>query len=176
MKKFKAASLVVDADVARAAGLSEKPVSSSARAVLLAIADPDAGLKIAFSPDLRAEWKRHASVFATTWLANMVARGKVVRVNPPALTANEVQKAPLSDNHKQIAEKDAHLLDIALATHQFIASNDKTARAVFCLLSNHSILYNDTIWVVPTDCADALVAIMKNGGFIPSEWHLFPGS
>jgi len=59
--KIKCQSFVVDADVARAAGLSEHPVSKGARSVLQAILNSDA--RAVFCPKLKEEWKQHKFYF-----------------------------------------------------------------------------------------------------------------
>jgi disulfide oxidoreductase YuzD len=169
--KFDASHIVIDADIARAVGLSEHPTSSTSRALLNAVKESK-NIGIAFNAALFTEWRKHQSIFAQTWLSSMIATKRIYRIEPIALTRIEVQNAPITEKHKEIAEKDAHLIDIALVAGKFIASNDKTARAVFCLVSNHSPLFNGITWVVPMDCAGELVALIQERGFIPDNWHI----
>lgn len=169
--KFDASHIVIDADIARAVGLSEHPVSNTSRTLLEAVmASKDIG--IAFNKTLLDEWKKHRSTYAQKWLSSMIAKRRFSLINVPTDAGIVVQNAPITDKEKKIAEKDAHLIDIALVAGKFIASNDTTARTVFCLVSNHSPLFNGITWVVPVDCADALAALIQERGFIPSEWHL----
>jgi hypothetical protein len=170
--KFDASHIVIDADIARAVGLSEHPISSTSRALLEAVmASKDIG--IAFNHALLDEWNKHRSTYAQKWLTSMIAKRRFRLIKEvPEITGITVQNAPITDKDKQIAGKDAHLIDIALVAGKFIASNDTTARAVFCLVSNHSPLFNGITWVVPVDCASAFAALIQGRGFIPDDWHI----
>lgn len=166
--KFNPTHAVVDADVARASGVSEHPVSKSAREVLLGI--KDFNIDVAFCPILLAEWKKHRSLFATKWLASMVAKKKFHLIDSQNVAAIEVGKANLNDVDRGIALKDAHVVDVALSTGNFIASNDKTARAVFASVANESPMLRNLVWIVPLDNSDELIAVFSAGGYTPKKW------
>ncbi|WP_156648879.1 hypothetical protein [Massilia sp. Leaf139] len=166
--KFNPSHAVVDADIARACGVSEHPVSKSAREVLVGIRDFNIG--VAFCPVLLDEWKKHRSMFATKWLASMVAKKKFHLIATAALCVNEVEIAGLTEAQKEIARKDAHVVDAALSTGKFIASNDKTARAVFAIVASGSPLFKELTWVVPLEDADELLSVFGNGGYTPKSW------
>ena len=172
--KFNPSHIVIDADIARAVGFSEHPVSSTSRALLEALlASKDIG--IAFNHTLLAEWKKHQSTFARTWLSSMIAKRRFHLIKTVAAVAEaEVQAAPITTSQKQNASKDAHLIDIALASGKFVASNDKTARAVFCLVSSNTPLFHGIIWAVPTDCCGTLLTLLEERGFIPADWPICP--
>jgi hypothetical protein len=173
--KFEASHIVIDADIARAVGLSEHPLSSTSRALLEALM-ASTSIGIVFNRVLLDEWKKHSSTFARTWLSSMIAKRRFKLIDAKAIAHIEVQNALITEPQKRIAEKDAHLLDIALATDKFIASNDQKAREVFCLISAHSSAFNGVIWAVPKDCCPALAALLKEGGFIPADWQIYPAS
>lgn len=166
--KFNPSYAVVDADIARASGFSEHPVSKSARQLLIGIKECDIG--IAFCPILLDEWKKHRSIFATKWLASMVAKKRFHLVKSTNLSAQEVEKTALTEIQKKIALKDAHVVDIAISTGNFIASNDKTARAVFAIVASNSSLLKELIWVIPTDYSNELTDIFTTGGYTPKSW------
>jgi hypothetical protein len=170
--KFNPSHIVIDADIARAVGFSEHPVSSTSRALLEALmASKDIG--IAFNRTLLDEWKKHQSTFARTWLSSMIAKRRFHLIKTvPGVAEGVVQSAPITDVQKKIAAKDAHLIDIALASGKFIASNDKTARAVFCLVSGNTPLFHGIIWAVPIDCSTTLLSLLEERGFIPADWHI----
>lgn len=70
--------LVIDASVARAAGGEDakNETSKSCRnflAKVMAIS-----YQIVMTPELKAEWDKHKSVFAQRWLSSMVAKKKLV--------------------------------------------------------------------------------------------------
>ena len=158
--KFDADTVVIDADIARSVGESEHPFSSNSRKLLNTIKD-DSTLKIAFCPKLKHEWDKHQSNFSLRWRASMVAKKRMLHLHTEAVTVIAIQNANISDKQKQIAEKDAHLVDLALASEQFIVSNDKTASDVFCIIADNSNDLNCLIWVIPNETLDALIIIIK---------------
>lgn len=166
--KFNASHIVIDADVARSAGGSEHPVSKSARTLLQDVAE--SGMPVAFCPILLSEWRKHRSQLSARWLSSMVARKKFHCVTPIANTQAEIQKSGLSEGDQAIAQKDAHVIDIAIATGKFVTSNDKIARGVFSAIAQNTALLDGLIWAVPTDCSDALADLLANGGIVPSNW------
>jgi hypothetical protein len=173
--KFKASHMVIDADIARAVGFSQHPVSSTSRALLETLM-ASKNIGIAFNRHLLAEWKKHNSTFARTWLSSMIGQRRFCLIETAARAEIEVQNAAISENQKQIAAKDAHLIDIALVSGKFIASNDKAARTVFCLVSGQTAFFNGITWAVPVDCCDQLLALIRERGFIPADWQLGPPS
>src|SRR5262245_14829330 len=121
---------IVDADIARSSGTSEHPISSGSRRLLDGLAQ--AGHKAAMCPVLRQEWKKHQSGFATRWLASMVAKKRVVFVNPTTEIRDFIETNVVESKEKDIAVKDAHLIDAALIADKIVTSNDDNARAAFC--------------------------------------------
>ena len=173
--KFNAASIVVDADVARAAGETEHPVSGNARTVLLAILD--AKLKITHDHALKQEWDKHASSFSRKWLASMISRRQFLYLKAtPAVCAALIEAGKLGEKDRQIAHKDQHIVDLALATDQFIASNDTTARMVFATLAQQTPMLDQLCWMVPTEAAQAFANLLAEGGYVPQPWLLRPAS
>ena len=166
--KFNPTHAVVDADIARASGVSEHPVSKSARDVLLGI--KEFNISVAFCPILLSEWRKHRSIFAAKWLASMIAKKKFHLVISGDFATGEVEKANLNEVDKKVALKDAHVVDIALSSGNFIASNDKTARAVFTSVASNSPLIRDIVWIVPLEDSDELIAVFSAGGYTPKNW------
>ncbi len=101
--KIKCESFVIDADVARAAGMSEHPVSKGARDVLQAILNSDA--RAVFCPTLRDEWKKHQSIFATRWQSSMTAKKKIDRITVTSNITEAIDLSAISDAQKAIAKK-----------------------------------------------------------------------
>jgi predicted nucleic acid-binding protein len=168
LMKFNSSHVVIDADVARSAGGAEHPVSKTARNLLQGIAE--SGLPVAFCPVLLAEWRKHRSQLSARWLSSMIARKKFHYLKPTANTQSEIEKCALSEKDRAVAEKDAHVVDIAIATGNFIASNDKVARGVFSVVAQNTTLLDGLIWAVPVDSSDVLVNIFNNGGLVPKQW------
>ena len=88
------------------------------------------------------------------------------------LGQEEIDNAGLSDTDHAIAEKDAHVVDIAISMGNFIASNDKIARAVFSAVAAKTNRLDDLLWAIPTDSSESLVEVFASGGLVPDEWLL----
>lgn len=168
--KFDGDGLVVDADVARAAGISEHPVSRNSRVLLQTLLQ--SGYKVGFCPALLDEWKKHRSLFAKQWLGSMTARKRIVRLTPTPIVTAFIDAADITDDQKNIANKDAHVVDAALALDKFIASNDKRARDVFCCVADKSAAFRHIIWAIPSLDGEKISEILATGGDIPPEWQL----
>ncbi|MDV3057485.1 hypothetical protein [Pseudomonas paracarnis] len=168
--KVKCQSFVVDADVARAAGASEHPVSKGARDVLKAILNSEA--RAVFCPTLRAEWKKHKSLYSAKWQSSMTAKKKIDRVEIASSVSEIIDAAEVSDAQKLIANKDAHVVDAAILVRSIIASNDNAARAVFKILGRFSGTIGELIWVSPTSDCERIVALVGSSDYVPVEWIL----
>lgn len=157
---------VVDADVARSAGESEHPVSSSARNFLDRIMNNDA--VIVLCPKLSKEWRAHRSQYARKWLGSMTARKRVLRVDPNAEIMLKIEQH-LKERDRGIAAKDAHVVDAAISSHGAIASNDTVARKVFGDSSTHFYPLRGLVWIVPREHAAFLDDIFCTNPVVPKE-------
>jgi len=113
--------LVIDASVASAAGQTMAPASRRCREFLQAVLR--ISHRAAMTPLLREEWKRHQSLFARAWLAEMTSKGKV-EATPDVQNDQLRTEAPGTRS----AQKDLHLIEAALATDKIVVSLDDTAR------------------------------------------------
>jgi len=163
-------SFVIDADVARSSGTSEHPISSGSRKLLESVTKN--GHKVAMCPNLRAEWKNHKSLFATRWLASMVAKKKVVFLSPSEKIKSLINDSIEECKDKEIALKDAHLVDAALVADKIIASNDNTARNVFCKISGVNREICAVSWFNAVSDSEFIIDTVMFGGFIPNNYYL----
>lgn len=168
--KFTASTIVVDADIAFSAGGSDHPTSKNSRILLQTIISTN--LSVVFCKTLSAEWRKHASPFASIWLSSMVAKKRLVRIDPENVIQPDIENAGLSETDTTVALKDAHVINNALKTDRFITSNDKTARRIYLEISKCSGKLNQVSWAVPMDDCENLERIFKDGGYIPPEWLL----
>lgn len=168
--KIKCERFVVDADVARCAGLSEVPSSKGARNVMQAMVKSDT--VAIFCPTLSEEWRKHRSKFSASWLSSMTAKKKILRVRPLESSVDKIQRAAISDDDKRIAEKDVHIVDAAVDQNAVIASNDNAARAVFQRILSGSANAEALVWVSPTSSSEEIVSLIERAGFIPDAWKL----
>jgi hypothetical protein len=163
-------SIVIDADIARSSGLAEHPTSSSARLLLENVRDN--GHNIAMSPDLRTEWKKHKSLLATRWLASMVAKKRVKFIKPDTVMNDYVSDNVSDEKIKNIAIKDAHLVDAALSQDKIIISNDDNARRAFCSISTHYGPITTVMWFHSVTDKPFISGYLQNLCFVPEPYYL----
>lgn len=144
--------LVIDADVARAAGSLE---ATSQRGIIcrdVLIAVRGVCHRIAWSKAISAEWDEHAakSVFARTWLVSMMNLNKVRPVAPPETgLAEGIEACQVEAAVKAILHKDRHLVEAALETDSRIISLDKTARKHFVTIAMTITTLKPILWTNP---------------------------
>lgn len=163
--------IVIDADVARAAGITDHPRSSRCRALLDTIARKKH--VFAASQQLRAEWHEHQSAYSAKWLANMVARKLVDFVGP--VDCSEVEAAirlALQDpGLRDAAIKDSHLVAGALQAERVLASMDTAARENFVVVAATMGRIRKLVWLNPEcDSRDWLSWLANDSRITRSDW------
>lgn len=122
--------LVIDADVMRAAGISEHPVSKNARLILERIRD--GGHRLVQTPALKKEHDKHQSLLAKQWRGSMVSRKQWVPKKPSEdmpLRLHLVRaQNEASPKDETAVLKDTHLLEAAASSDFRIVSKDTAAR------------------------------------------------
>jgi hypothetical protein len=126
------------------------------------------------TPELRAEWGRHASIYSARWRAAMYSRRRVrdlpvahddgLRRNLARCARGIAGKDPAQIPGIQSAmEKDAHLLEAAIAARGTVASLDDKVRYHFskCAKNNHSL--RAIHWVNPTRPEEDAVTWVRSG-------------
>ena len=76
---------------------------------------------------------------------------------------DELELAIDSDNKRKAAQKDAHLLEAALATDRTIISRDDSARDIFKSVSGSIREIKNIVWVNPTNSEEESVDWLKSG-------------
>lgn len=165
-------SFVIDADIARSSGLTEHPVSSGSRKLLESVSS--GGHKAAMCPKLRQEWKDHKSGYATRWMASMVAKKRIQFVDPTSTIKTHIETNMEDGKDKEIALKDCHLLDTALGCDKIVASNDDTARAVFCKIALKNGEIRTILWFSALTDYESVCFNLGGGGFLPKSFYLQP--
>jgi predicted nucleic acid-binding protein len=165
-------SFVIDADIARSSGTTEHPVSSGSRKLLESVSA--GGHKVAMCPVLLKEWKVHRSYFATKWMASMVAKKKVLFIKPVQNIKLHIENEVPDSKEKEIALKDAHLLDAALSVDKIIASNDARARAAFCSIAHRKKEISTIAWFNAVADRDFFCEKILIGAFVPDRFYLTP--
>ena len=160
-------SLVIDASVARSAGISGQPASNRCRLFLEEV------LRICHSfaatEDLQLEWKKHAGLFARRWVRSMFARKKLNRFDlghDERLRA-QISKAAHGEGVRKLMLKDAHLIEAALGLGSPVVSLDDRARSAFSKASRAVQRLHSVVWVNPTADHENPLEWLRNGA--PSE-------
>lgn len=169
MGKRRALRWVIDADVAHSAGTSEHPVASASRAFLDTVCG--FGYHVVMTEAIWAEWRRHQSRYSRKWLTRMYGRRQVHRSRVGEdrdLRARLAHVTP--DTQRSVVERDAHLIEAAIATDRSVASGDERARSVFRDASKSLLELKQIVWVNPTDGGTNLLAWLRRGA--PNDPHL----
>jgi hypothetical protein len=130
----KSFALVIDASIAAASsrpGVDAIP-GSACREFLTAVLE--ICHKLVLSPELADEWRRHASSFSKTWLVQMYARRKVIRVASVVINArlvNQIESCGASERLQNEILKDLHLLTAAVSSDGLVISLETNAPALF---------------------------------------------
>lgn len=154
-KKKKAKEIVVDASIARAATTDgNHPVGAGCRDFLIVM--DAAGHILALNNELYAEWRKHRSRFAYSWLGKMVSQKRLAHYADVAdeLFLQRILDVCHSAKMQAAVEKDLHLVTLALTAHQRIASLDEVVRAHLCTCAEAVNELNLLIWVNPATDVD----------------------
>jgi hypothetical protein len=164
-KKTTTFCLVIDADIARAAGSLESnhPRGSLCRDFLLRVR----GIchRMAWTDAIRNEWEKHRSKFATEWLASMTRLNKLRRIDAQEAAETRDEISESCPDKAIIAKvlKDFHLIEAALATDSRVASLDETARGHFSRLSAGAESLQNIVWINPTIEDEKAVEWLEQG-------------
>lgn len=159
--------LVIDASVARAAGLSEDAVSSASRHFLNLVLD--ICHRMVLTEPIRDEWRRHQSKFAKQWRLSMYAKKKIVLLpsdDDPRLTRRILDATHPNDH--PAALKDIPLLVAARHADRIVVSRDDNARVMFHIRELGAIM-----WVNPITEPDRVREWLEQGAPEVQAWKLW---
>lgn len=162
--------LVIDACVAAAAGTTDHPVSSACRAVLITALK--VCHRVVMTEAIREEWKDHQSQFSARWLSSMVARRKLVVIEPAA--CHEARSTIPEMLHARELERDLHLVEAALSTDCRILSLDEAARAGFRQLAVAALPIRSLIWANPCIPSEHVLNWLRDGARAEPHRQLHP--
>ena len=172
MLKKDSKRLVVDADVARAAGSTTAihPLAINCRDFLIQLRLQNHQLVL--SKELSEEWKRHQSRFARRWRLSMDARKRVVRTknSEDNQLRNTITTTSSNNNEIEVMQKDIHLLEAALKTDMTVISLDQTVRTLFAKASQQVSVIRMIIWVNPNRISEEQPIVWLKSG-APPEVH-----
>ncbi len=164
--------MVIDADIARAAGETVHPVSGNCRNFLEAVKNN--GHILVMTHEICDEWNRHQSNFSRCWRKYMVSRKqfRMLKIQKNEKSERELPALGLTDKQEKIALKDCHLVDAAIKSGKTIASGDDEAKYVFSVASEKKIILKDLIWVNPKTMGTVLTGWLENKNRPEKRWFL----
>ena len=175
MPRKKSRQLVIDADVACAAGGEDAvhPTSKSCREFLRSVLEVCHRLVVTDS--LVAEWNSHQSNFARTWRAQMVARKKVVlyKQRSRRRLRSRVERTAATVSDVDILRKDFHLLESAMDRDNTIVSMDETVRSLLKTACASVAEIRDVIWVNPSCDGESVIEWLERGARPERQRRLF---
>lgn len=165
-------TLVIDANVARAAGGDEAtfPVSKHTRDTLMAI--QTFGHKVAMDETGMSEWKKHSSYPARLWLLSMIQNRKVLAISrrhTDAIAEAISSNGALHDGEKNLLRKDIHLIDAAFQHDRVVVSLDGR---FFACLPKATIVRTYCafiIWVNPKHLDEAMTEWLRRASLADAE-------
>ncbi len=177
--------MVVDADVAMAAGTGHRPPAPECLRILTTILS--VCHRVAFTPELRDEWKRRASRQAKRWRKQMFGRKKVVDASSPTKAPAMRSDGALAGLEKAIdrrfpcekerdeVRKDLHLVCAAVECGAAVISNDDTARQRFRRLAQDCRRLGSVEWANPSCPTENVDAWLHAGAPPEPGWRLAAG-
>lgn len=157
---------VVDACVLTSAGHGTNQESMSSREFIERVYS--GRHQVIVSRALQSEWMRHASKLALGWIASMETQGLLLHSEPNTALEDEIdrQVSSLDASNFRCAQKDSHLIKIALCFHAIIVSGEIKSRKVFCQLSMRFDALHEVRWVKPQ--------LILSHGFLPGGQSSYP--
>lgn len=175
-------TLVVDADVGAASGIARRPPAPECLRALQTILE--VRLRVAFTPQLRAEWKSHASRQAKRWLKQMHGRKLVLRalspsdssvLRPGGALANldaVIDRQFTAPGERVAVRKDIHLVSAAVECIAPVLSRDDRARRRFAGLCGMCRGLRTVEWANPSSANEKVVGWLARGAPVESGRRL----
>ncbi len=157
--------LVIDADVARAAGGKDSvhPTGQRCRDFLISVRGN--GLVLVMTPEIHEEWSKHESSFSRKWRRWMVGGKQYVYVKPtaPGVPLNRLQSDRFTKNQMAAMAKDRRLVEAAIETDDTVASSDNIVRELFTWACDQVEELREIVWVNPDKPEEEPIAWLELG-------------
>jgi hypothetical protein len=158
--------LVIDADVARAAGeaSSQDAKSKSCRAFLSCVLE-ETQHKVVLTRDIQAEWNKHQSLATLRWRRTMIAQKRVCMIEVTVDTAlrRQIEECAPSVNKGKAMLKDVHLVEAACQADKIVISMDEVVRGCFHELAYYAPQLKQLTWINPRQDAEEPLLWLRNG-------------
>ena len=173
MSKKKAPKcLVIDTDIARAAGGGnvQREPSKSCR-VFMDIMLDHTQHKVVLTRAIQEEWNKHQSIASLNWRATMIAQKRVCLIRVPAddeLRA-QVDQCASTENKRKAMLKDIHLIEAAHKADKIVISMDETVRQCFREITHQIRPLALIAWVNPCIFEEIAIDWLQNGAELERE-------
>lgn len=160
-------AVVVDANIARSAGMSKRWPAPECLAVLDAIRD--SSLRVPVSEALAAEWSKHGSRWFQKWRANMHSRRRITTCPDPRQDEHRGRLCRAAPQAAEAVAKDAHLVSLAIQETAAVLSADEEMRGLLANIARENAWHELGIveWANPTLVVEAVLQWIVDG--LPSE-------
>ena len=163
--------LVIDTDVAGAAGNEDcvHPTGERCRDFLIAVRDN--GLRVVLTPEIRGEWRRHQSNFTLKWRRWMNGRKKFVYIEPTPNRAllDRLRRVDATGDEMDAMIKDWPLVEAAMETDRTVASRESVVRTLFAKACGQVGELRAIVWVNPVEPEEEPIAWLEQGA--PPDEH-----
>ena len=171
MAKQSPRRLVIDANIAHSAGESVHPVSSACRRFLETMLN--VGHQVVMTNAIKREWHRHISTYSRRWCRQMYGRRLVIKIEiGKDETLRERIHMAVHSDQRETVDKDAHLIEAAIATDRLVTSRDEAARTVFGNASDDVRELRNIVWVNPTQADEKPIEWLGNGAMAEEHRQL----
>ena len=168
MKARKSKAIVVDASIARSAGMTEYPASLRCRETLQTMLHYCH--RVVITEAVAQEWRTHASRFARGWLASMKAKKKLMQVTDAATYTELLEQLEAcidTPRQREAVSKDFHLVVAALATDKIVITRDKELGKILHDAASEVRTLRSIVFANPEVAEDEIVAWLNRGA--PAE-------
>lgn len=155
--------VVIDASIAKNAGglKRQKQISLNCTNLLNGILLLQ--ITAVYTPELLAEWNKHASNYSSQWLTTMISKSRYRFLTDYKIIALRELISKLLQNDRVPLEKDVHLVEAALEKCLRIISGDEKAKRKFTKLSATFSELQKIFWVNPNPDFNGCILWLQKG-------------
>jgi hypothetical protein len=171
-KKKASKCLVIDTDIARAAGggNTQREPSKSCRIFMITLLDHTEH-KVVLTRALQEEWNKHQSIATLAWRRTMIAQKRMCLIFAPAdpQLRQKVEQCANSENKRKAMLKDFHLVEAARQADQIVISMDETVRGCFREITHIVRPLAVIVWVNPSIMEETAITWLQDGAELERE-------
>lgn len=172
MGKKASKCLVIDTDIARAAGgeSSKDARSQNCRDFIHTMLNATEH-KVVLTKAIQEEWNKHQSESTLRWRRVMIAQKRVCFVQAPAdeYLRNKIEQCAPDEDICKIMLKDIHLIEAASQADKIVISMDDRVRSHFRNLTDRIHLLKHIAWVNPCKDEEKPLDWLQNGANLEKE-------